>query len=223
MKATEFVTETPLPDEWDTQVFKPGNAIKKQVDYVLANSPKLGAGSSRVVTSIMYQGRPTALKIAKNKKGLAQNEAELAVANDGYARQLGIVIPIVDWDKENDPPRWLQFEVASKANEKQLCSMMKCSSLSGLVLMAKILLGKRRDTTGMNSARIKENNQAAGFTTVEDEDIFYGYANDLAMLADSYDIELGDLDRSANWGIYKGKPVIIDLGFTSGVLSSYYS
>ena len=222
MKSTDFISEAPLPDDWDTQVFKPGNAIKKQVDYVLANSQKLGTGSSRVVTNIMYQGRQTALKIAKNKKGLAQNAAELEIVSDGYATSMGIVIPIIDWDKENDPPRWLQFEIATKATEKQLCSMMKCAHLSDLIMAAEIMIGKIRDTTGMNAARIKERSNNAGFTGA-DEDTFYEYANDLASLADSYEIELCDFNNPKNWGIYKGKPVVIDIGFTSGVASSHYS
>jgi hypothetical protein len=33
----------------------------------------------------------------------------------------------------------------------------------------------------------------------------------------------GDLARAANWGIYKGKPVIIDVGLNTDVLSQHYS
>ena len=222
MKSTEFINEAPLPDHWDTTVFSPGNVIKKQVDYVLANSKKLGTGSSRIVTSIMYQGRQTALKIAKNKKGLAQNEAELAIVDDGYAKNMNIVIPLIDYDKENDPPRWLQFEQASKTTERQLCAIMKCAHLSDVVMMADIVLGEIADAKGLDRAKILERNKVAGFTN-EDKDIFYGYVNDLAMLADSFNIELIEFIDPRNWGIYKGKAVVVDIGFTSGVASSHYS
>lgn len=223
MKSTEFMTEAPLPDHWDTAVFTPGNAIKKQVDYVLANSQKLGTGSSRIVTSIMYQGRPTALKIAKNKKGLAQNQAEFDIVNDGYAKNLNIVIPLIDWDKENNPPRWLQFEQAVKASEKKLCAIMKCTCLVDVVMSAEIMSGSLPDPKGLNATAIRRRREEAGFTSEEDSDTFYDYANDLAALADSYNIELIDFCRAQNWGIYKGKPVVIDIGFTSAVSSSYYS
>lgn len=49
------------------------------------------------------------------------------------------------------------------------------------------------------------------------------YANTLADLSSSFDVELGDFGRAANWGLYKGKPVIIDVGLNSNVLKQYYS
>jgi hypothetical protein len=49
------------------------------------------------------------------------------------------------------------------------------------------------------------------------------YANKLADLANSFDVELRDLTRAANWGLYQGHPVIIDVGFNSNVLNQYYS
>jgi hypothetical protein len=45
---------------------------------------------------IDYKGRPTVLKIALNAKGIAQNEVESSLLNDGYLRSLGILIPIID-------------------------------------------------------------------------------------------------------------------------------
>ena len=44
----------------------------------------------------------------------------------------------------------------------------------------------------------------------------------LVDLNNSFDVELGDLNRKANWGLYKGKPVILDVGFNSNVLNQYY-
>jgi hypothetical protein len=37
-----------------------------------------------------------------------------------------------------------------------------------------------------------------------------------------FDIMAGDLQRLANWGLYKGHPVIIDLGFDSSIYKSHY-
>ena len=49
------------------------------------------------------------------------------------------------------------------------------------------------------------------------------YANNLAELDSSFDVQLGDLSREANWGIYQGEPVVIDVGYTSNVKQQYYS
>jgi hypothetical protein len=38
-----------------------------------------------------------------------------------------------------------------------------------------------------------------------------------------FDILAGDLQRTANWGIFKGHPVIIDLGFDSAIMASHYT
>jgi hypothetical protein len=39
----------------------------------------------------------------------------------------------------------------------------------------------------------------------------------------SYDqLTVGDLSRKANWGLYRGDPVILDLGGTETVLRELY-
>jgi hypothetical protein len=71
----QFITEmVPPPESWDRGVFH--KSFKKQLDYAIERAAKIGTGSSRVVFEIEYEGRPTVLKIAKNAKGLAQNEKE---------------------------------------------------------------------------------------------------------------------------------------------------
>jgi hypothetical protein len=34
---------------------------------------------------------------------------------------------------------------------------------------------------------------------------------------------VGDFTRLANWGVFKGKPVIIDYGFNEQIQQDYYS
>lgn len=38
----------------------------------------------------------------------------------------------------------------------------------------------------------------------------------------NYNLLLGDFNRESNWGILKGRPVIIDYGFTREVKAKYY-
>lgn len=38
----------------------------------------------------------------------------------------------------------------------------------------------------------------------------------------NYNLLLGDFDRKSNWGIIKGRPVIIDYGFTREISETYY-
>jgi hypothetical protein len=229
MRASEFIVENvvdeqivdemPLPADWDPQQMRQGaTTFKSRLQYALDRAKKLGTGSSRVATVIEYEGRPTVLKIAKNQKGLAQNSVEADILSDGYASQLGILIPIIDYDEQNREPSWIHTEMATKASEKQLCHLMKCDSLNQLVRVGNTISGKYRGQTGQSFIESMINDGKPE----QEIEVMTEYANILADLANSFDVELGDFDRAANWGIYDGKPVIVDVGFNSTVFNQYY-
>jgi hypothetical protein len=215
----EIIDEMPLPVDWDPQQMRQqGTTFKSRLAYALERAKKLGTGSSRVATTIEYQGRPTVLKIAKNAKGLAQNSVEADILSDGYASQLGILIPIIDYDEQNREPSWIHTEMAQKVNEKQLCQLMKCDNLHQLINMAYAIQGRKiygNYESFANHLRQKGKSE-------QDIDTMTDYANTLADLNSNFDVELGDFGRAANWGLYNGKPVIIDVGFNSNVLNQYY-
>jgi ribosomal protein S18 acetylase RimI-like enzyme len=215
----EVLDEMPLPADWDPAQYQQGTTFKQRLAYALERAKKLGTGSSRVATTIEYQGRPTVLKIAKNQKGLAQNSVEADILSDGYASQLGILIPIIDYDEQNREPTWVHTEMATKASEKQLCNIMGCDNLDQLVNMAWAITGKK--TYVGNYQNYVTFLRQRGKTD-EQIETMSEYANTLADLATSFDVELGDFTRAANWGMYNGKPVIIDVGFNSNVLNQYY-
>jgi hypothetical protein len=225
VRATEFTEEVldemPLPADWDPQQMKQGaTTFKSRLAYALERAKKLGTGSSRVATVIEYQGRPTVLKIAKNQKGLAQNSVEADILSDGYASQLGVLIPIIDYDEQNREPTWIHTEMATKANEKQLCNLLKVPSLSFLVNFAWSITGKKR-FMGLPDGYITQLRNKYNMSE-DDIEVATDYANTLADLHSSFDVELGDFSRAANWGLYQSKPVIVDVGFNSNVLNQYY-
>ena len=218
MRAKEFIQEAPLPPDWDPGQFQQGTTFKSRLAYALERAKKLGTGSSRVAMIIDYQGRPTVLKVAKNAKGLAQNEVEASLLDDGYARQLGILIPLIDYDESNPQPHWIHTEMAQKATEKQLCNLMKCQSLWRLTDAARVYAGKEPRRTWQNVL-----NALPDSMSESDRELFEEYASVLADLTNSFNVELGDFNRAANWGIYQGKPVIIDIGLDTNVMNQYYS
>jgi ribosomal protein S18 acetylase RimI-like enzyme len=218
----EVLDEMPLPADWDPQQMRQqGTTFKSRLQYALERAKKLGTGSSRVATTIEYQGRPTVLKIAKNQKGLAQNSVEADILSDGYASQMGILIPIIDYDTQNREPTWVHTELAQKANEKQLCSLMKCQSLYDLIKAAHAQLNEFSNSRAILNDILDKNSHFG--SSEQDNDTFLEYVNSLAELKSSFDVELADFHRPANWGLYQGKPVIIDVGFNSNVLNQYYS
>ena len=84
MRAFEFLNESTvdemaLPADWDPAALGHDKTFKSRLEYALQRARRLGGGSSRVAFVIPDNGRDTVLKIAKNNKGTAQNEAEVDI------------------------------------------------------------------------------------------------------------------------------------------------
>lgn len=214
------IDEAPLPPDWDKSVYTPQTSYKKRIEYAVARAQKLGKGSSRTAFEIEYEGRPTILKVAHNVKGMAQNAAEADILDDGYVQQLGITIPIIDYDEEHNEPVWIHMEKAQKATQKQLCNLMKCGTLSLLVQMAIASTNERHPR--MSHEDVIRELQLKYKYSAEDIETCEEYAQALTELAVSYDIKLWDFTRAVNWGIFNGNPVVLDVGFTEEVNTAHY-
>lgn len=195
--------ESPLPDDWDGDIFDERISFAKRINYAKERAAKVGAGSSRVAFVIPYQGRQTVLKIAKNVKGMAQNSAEVDMFNDYYLTGLEITIPMIDYDEKNSSPTWIHTEFAQKAKPSDF---VKACGASLDVLIASALYGCGK--TRINPGKIDEENELL---------------TSLIDLIGNFDIPHADFNRIANWGIWQGSPVILDLGLSSEVLADHYT
>jgi hypothetical protein len=209
------INEAPLPDDWDKAVYTPSTKYSQRIAYAVERAQKMGKGSSRTVFEIEYQGRPTILKVAHNIKGMAQNEAEANILNDGYVQQIGIAIPLIDYDEEHPQPVWIHMEKAQRATQGQLSKMMQCGSLHWLVATAvHAYSGKQSDCTDM----VMKHYNLSGR---EEMDTFFEYVDKLQELM-SMGVALEDFTTARNWGLYNGSPVVIDLGFNDEISKKYY-
>ena len=210
MRAYEFLTESPLPDDWDKDVYKSSSSYKKRIEYAVQRLKQHGKGSARTAFTYEYQGRQTILKVAHNAKGVAQNEVEAKILTDSTAPY--ILIPIID---HADNYAWIHTEFAHKATDAQLCKLLGTPSMGTLTSYA----GMKRlgDTKFYRDEmhKILEN-------LPTDTKTFEHYANQLSILEERYGILLYDLRNSNNWGIYNNRPVIIDIGFTDTVVTTHY-
>lgn len=214
MRFNEFnINEAPLPPEWDKQVYSPKTSYKKRIEYAVARAQKMGKGSSRTAFVIDYQGRPTILKVAHNHKGSIQNSEEANILDDGYVKQMGIAIPLIDYDTEHPEPTWIHTEMAQKISLGQLSKMLKVQTINDLLNYVRYV-----SSPGPRQAEYQKNlDQRIRAYNKDDEDAmetFYEYVGYIQDLHQSYDMNLNDFNRAANWGLYNGHPVIIDLGFT---------
>ncbi len=221
----QALNEVPLPPDWDKEKLNLRQTYKDRIKYVVDRAKRLGGGSSRVAVTIEHDGRPTVLKVAKNYKGLAQNEAEIGILDDGYFSKLPIVIPLVDYDKENSRPVWLQTEIAKKITARTLMKLLHTPSMWLFTNKVRNILGRRKpheiDDETLKRKYFETSNKLWQ-PTEQDWDIFEEYANEVADLVGNSSLELGDLNAASNWGVYNGRPVIIDLGLSSEVWQKYY-
>ena len=214
MKLTDILIEAPLPDDWDKSKFKSNTPFAQRVRYAEERAGKLGTGSSRIAFEIEYEGRPTVLKIAKNKKGIAQNDYESQMFSDYYVEGLEITIPMIDHDEENDPPTWLHVEKAEKMRPKQFKTFFDGMGAGDMMDCVIYLTGKEPSRYHISDEKKERYNEL-----YEEND----YIISLVDLIGNYDIHPGDFRYLANWGVYKNHPVIIDIGASTEVISSYYS
>lgn len=217
----QHITEmAPPPEDWDLSIFD--KSYKKQLEYALSKATKLGQGSSRVVFEIPYENRMTVLKVAKNAKGLAQNNKEGDWSL--YNMNPSITCPLIDKDEEHDDPKWIHLEKADKLSKSQFKSITGFSfDHFGNMLRDnedyRLEQGIYKSRRGWGGIDWKYNIPQEDQEKIQESELFY----DVTDLMANFDILAGDLQRIANWGLYKGNPVIIDLGFDSSVQEIYYN
>jgi len=212
MKIKELLKEAPLPDDWDKSKYKQNVPFAQRVRYAQERAAKIGTGSSRIAFEIEYEGRATILKIAKNKKGIAQNEYESQMFGDYYLTDMGITIPMIDFDEENNPPTWIHVEKAEKMKPTQFKQFFNGLTPDEAIHLVKFMTGKW-------NIRVDEETQARYEEIYEENETL----NSLVDLVGNYDIEPADFTRLANWGIYKNQPVIIDVGASTEIIKQHYS
>lgn len=201
------LSEAPLPDDWDKDVYNQPTTFKDMIAYAEERAEKVGTGSSRVAFAVPYQGRKTVLKIAKNTKGLHQNEEEARLLDDYYIDGLGITIPLIDYDEENSQPTWIHTEYAERITESQLTKFFG-HPLSDILSN----LDYRMNGGGAFGDKPEELPEEVH------ENEYYSALEDMIV---NYGMAVGDFQRKANWGLYKGEPVIIDLGYHGSVIELY--
>lgn len=211
MRFKEFLLETPLPDDWNKDVFKSDVPFNEKLEYAMQRALMLGQGSSRVAFEIEYEGRLTVLKIAKNDKGIMQNKAELKALHDPFNKQLHLFIPLIDGDKDGN---WIHVEHALDVSltdfHKEL-NVPLDKFIDFFINFRKSLLGG--NVLGQLVAFVSQINTKS--------QVFRKMEHFVDHNARNPDLVLGDYMAPENWGKYKGQLVIIDAGFDKAVHDRY--
>lgn len=208
----ENYLEEDYPTNFNLEEFSKLTSYNKRIQYCQERLKRISSGSSRIVYMV---DDTKVLKIAKNKKGLAQNDIEATYSN--YDDIDDIVAKVFAYDN-ND--LWVEMELAKKvtlAIFKQIVGYSfedYCGAISNHYydMNPKKQRGMRR--FDISQEMVDE---------MYDNEFIYSIFSFLG----SYEAPVGDLLRLNTYGLVKRNGqdtiVIIDYGIDSEVYDTYYS
>lgn len=190
----------------------------------------IGSGSGRAVFDL---GDGAVLKVAKNPRGVAQNEIE----SDGYVQQAysDLVAPVLDSDPNHD--LWLVMAKARKVDAKRFRQLSGIASRWIMVSPLQVVDGKQRPATytklaahyrllhALRSLWAQEHGKKEWSALSEEEAaeiLSAPLAGRLADLMRDADMPPGDFGRLSTYGELDGRLVLVDYGLSSGVWKEFY-
>jgi hypothetical protein len=198
------------PSSWNIETFKNLKSFSDRIKYCNEHLSRISSGSSRVVYKIDDE---KVLKLAKNKKGIAQNEVEIEYGRDYYLSD--IVAKVFDYDEVNS--LWVEMELAKK---------IKASDFKRIVGynfedIEKAIQNYGVDT-GNAKAVMKYKIDPELWADMWENEFMYSLFNYIG----NYSVPVGDLKRINSYGIVnrdgQDTIVLIDYGLTHDVYDSYY-
>ena len=214
----KLIKEAHYPENFSMEEFSNIPSFKGRLQYCDERLKKLGAGSSRIAYKIDDE---RVLKIAKNSKGIAQNQKEADFGRNTY----GVTAKVYDVDYDNYT--WIEMELAypiKKPEVKSLIGVTFEDLISLICYMHDEYAGpgeKVFERYKQNSASTKEIMEELVYTE-KNEFLYHLYT----FLLDYQPNYIYDYCRIKNWGkvLRNGQweMVIIDDGFDENVAKLYH-
>ncbi|MFW5847546.1 MAG: GNAT family N-acetyltransferase [bacterium] len=190
------------PENFNMDEFKSLTSFAARKKYADQHLPKIASGSGRHVYVIDNE---KVLKLAANKKGLAQNETETSLSHN-YATP-DIITKVYDSHPDN---LWIESEHAKKISPSRFKQLLGFS--------VEHLGDWLRNQTSRYSTHIPDDVKEV----INESE----WANDLLSLVMSFSVESGDLGRISSFGEVNrgGEPqvVVTDYGLTKDVYKTHY-
>lgn len=209
MLSFKQIQEMAYPSSFDMTHFKSIPSFRGRLEYANTHLKKLGSGSARTIFQIDNE---KVLKLAKNKKGIAQNEVE----SDFYLQHYDCVARVYDREENN---QWIEMELPKKVSSKRFKQLLRFSvdDVWNYLYNLKIkynLKGKNRYDVMRDIPNIEELEES-------------NFIQELQDMVLSFDLMVpGDFGRESTYGevIRNGEPtiVIIDFGLTNTVYDDFY-
>lgn len=195
--------EANWPQSFDMEHFKALTSFKARMDYCQAHLPRIGGGSGRMVYKIDDQ---TALKLAKNAKGVAQNKAE----DDEYIQRTydHIVTKVLD---RHPNYLWIESQLAKKVNRsrfKQLSGGIDIDDIE--IWMTNYGLARKGEKKRYQDSEMNDR--------IWNNEFFY----DVADMGNNMKMNFGDFGRLSSYGEFNGELRLVDYGLSDDVYTTHY-
>lgn len=206
--------EMAYPVTFNIEQFKKLPSFAARIRYCQDKLQRIASGSSRIVYKIDNE---KVLKLAKNRKGIAQNQNE----TDYYLQQIGCFAKIYDFDDENY--LWVEMQLARKAKPSDF---QKITGYKFDVICAWIDYCRQSYTPGnfYRNRLYDELFKSKDFQDNYEYSIFYMLQDYLGNYALR---NTGDLQRISSWGVVSNNGqeqlVLVDFGLTDDTYNQYYN
>lgn len=201
----QLIWEMAYPQSFSFDVFENIKSFRGKFNYANEHLQRLSSGSARVIFKVDDE---KVLKLAKNKKGIAQNEVEM----EWFIQTYDVVARVFESDQENG--FWLEMELARKARAADFRNLIGISfqDLSAYLSDLQYRMGQIKWSK-------PELNPDIDFGEIE-------FIEDLERFIVDYGMGVGDFRRMNSYGVVKrngsDKLVLIDFGLTQTVYYEYY-
>lgn len=204
----ESYLQEDYPPSFNMEEFKLLSSFRKRIAYCEKHLKRISSGSSRIVYQIDNE---KVLKLAKNKKGLAQNEVEYTYSNDPYISD--IFAEVLDADKHNF--LWIEMELARKVTKPLFKSIVGISFEEYAEVLQYYDSQANPRRYGGRTMKEPENMDEHW----EDE-FFRGFFDYIG----NFNVPVGDLMRINSYGIVRNNEIVlVDYGLDNEVASQHYS
>ena len=190
------------PQGFDVHELKKLPNFASRMRYVQSHLKKIGDGSARRVYEI---DNDHVLKLAKNKKGIAQNYVE---GDWGLHRMYDILPELIEKDEEDD--LWLIVKKADKITKKEF------ERLTG------IKFSDFADSIRYELARVSSPHVPWGKPEEYEDIIDNEFFQDLVDMSVNFDFPSGDFERISSYGEIDNEPTVVDVGLTKDVFKEHY-
>ncbi len=198
----QVVDEAIYPSHFDMDHFKTLKSFNDRVNYckkILGNP--IGSGSARTVFGI---DSDTVLKLAKNSKGIAQNEVEINASSFNY----DVVAKVIEYEPKY---LWLETQRAEKITPNQFKQILGFSVDD----FGKFIRNYEFELKGKRPIFNLDKNVSEFMWDNE-------WCNSVRGLIEDTNISAGDLGRISSYGKIGNEVVIIDYGIDDDLLNTFY-